>query len=150
MVFSLHQCPGVEGKVCNLFLSSKENDPRRLCCACRGKTCNLDDHCEECYDWLDDRCKSVSDYMVKLSLQQEKCERKAEASSLSFSGFSPSMPVPMSAAIACRYWFRDHQPFGYGVCGDFLSHCSVCAACGRYSVGAGPQAASCRIAQGAG
>ena len=27
MVFSLRKCPGVEGKVCNLFLPCKENDP---------------------------------------------------------------------------------------------------------------------------
>ena len=43
----------------------------------------------------DYRCNHVSDYMDKLSLQWEKRERKAKASSSSFSGFSPSMPVPL-------------------------------------------------------
>ena len=94
----LRQCPGVEGKVCNRFLLAKDTDPHCLCTSCHGKTCSLDDRCEECHDWLDDRCPRVGEYMAKLSLQQEKKhERKAEASSTSssFSGFSPAMHVPL-------------------------------------------------------
>ena len=84
----------MEGKVNNHFLPSKENDPHRLCVACRGKSCKSDDHCEEC----DDRCNCVSEYMNKLSMQWEKKrEQKAKASfsSSSFSGLSPSMPVTL-------------------------------------------------------
>ena len=94
MVSSPHQCPGVDGKVCNWFLTSEENDSHCLCCACCGKSCNFNDCCEECHCWPDDRCKRVSDYMIKLSLhQKKKCERKASFSS--FSGFSSSMLVPL-------------------------------------------------------
>ena len=98
MVSSLCKYLGVEGKVCNWFLPSRENDPHHLCVACRGKSCRSDDCCEECHDWIDDCCNRVSDYIDKLSLQQEKKrERKAKASSSSssFSGFSPSMPLPL-------------------------------------------------------
>ena len=62
---------GVEGKVCNHFLLSKGNDPNCLCVACRGKSCK----------------------------RKKKHERKAKASSSSFSGFSPLMPVPY---VSCR------------------------------------------------
>ena len=95
MVSSPRQCPGVEGMVCNRFLPSKENNTPCLCVTCRGKSCNLDDRCEECHDGPDYRCKRVSEYMVKLSLQCEMCERQAKASSSSFSGFSCSMPVSL-------------------------------------------------------
>ena len=82
--------------MCNRFLPSRENNPHRLCVACRGKSCRSDDRCEECHDWSDDHCGRVSKYMNKLSLQREKRRnRKAKASSSSFSGFSPSMPVPL-------------------------------------------------------
>ena len=96
MVSSLRECLGVEGKVCNCFLPSEENNPHRLCVVCRGKSCRSDDCCEDCHNWRDNHCNWVSDYMTRLSLQQEKKhERKAKASSSSFSGFSPSMPVPL-------------------------------------------------------
>ena len=90
------QCPG---EVCSRFLPSKENDPYRLCVACRVKSCKIDDRCEECHNWSDDCCIRVSDYMHKLSLQREKkCERKAMASSLPLffsSGFSSLMLIPL-------------------------------------------------------
>ena len=92
---SPQKCTEVEGKVCNCFLPSKENDPDRLCVACRGKAYKYDNRCKECHDWSDDRCNRISDYMKTLLLQYEKKrERKAKASSSS-SGFSPSMLVPM-------------------------------------------------------
>ena len=49
--------------------------------------------CEECHEWTDEHCKSVADYVEKLSLQCERKERKTKSSS--FSGFSPSMLVPL-------------------------------------------------------
>ena len=82
--------------MCNRFLPSTENDPHRLFITCHGKSCRSDDLSEECYDWSNDHCNCVANYMAKLSLQLEKkCERKAKASSSSFSGFSLSMPVPL-------------------------------------------------------
>ena len=41
--------------------------------------------------------RNVDEYLAKFSTQHEKHERKAEASfsSSSFSGFCPSMPVPL-------------------------------------------------------
>ena len=68
MVSSLCKCPGVEDKVCNYFLPSKQNDPHRLCVACCGKPCKNDDRCEECRDWSDDLCNCISDYIEKLSM----------------------------------------------------------------------------------
>ena len=47
--------------------------------------CNLDDCCVECHDRHVDHCRRVSDYIIKLSLQWEKCKRKAKASSCSLS-----------------------------------------------------------------
>ena len=94
MVSSARQCPGVEGKVCDRVLPSMENDPHRLCVSCLGKSCKIDDCCEEYHDWSDDCCTRVSDYIHKLSWQREtRRERKDKASSSSFSGFSPLMPV---------------------------------------------------------
>ena len=93
--FSLRKCPGVEGKVCGRFLPSKEHDPHQLCVACRGKSCHPDDRCDECHEWLEERCKSVLEYVEKLSLQHERKKVKKTKSSSSFPGFSPSMPVPL-------------------------------------------------------
>ena len=90
MVSSPCQCPGVEGKVCNRFLPSEENNPHRLCIACRGKSCTI--------DWSDDHYSRVSDYMHKFSLQWKKkheWKAKASSSSSSFLDFSPSMLVPL-------------------------------------------------------
>ena len=101
MVPSPHKCPGVEGKVCNRFLPTKDNDPHRFFTSCRGKTWGLNDHCEECHDWSDKRCLCVSEYMNKMSAQHEKKhERKAKASSSSFLGFSPAMPVPLCQLLS--------------------------------------------------
>ena len=88
VVLPPRKCPGVEGKVCGCLLPSKEHDPHRLCIACRGKSCTPDDWCEDCHDWTNKRCKSIADYVEKLTLQ---CERKTTGkySSSSFSGFSP-------------------------------------------------------------
>ena len=81
--------------MCGRFLPSKEHDPYRLCIALHGKSCSSDHGCEECHDWSDNRCSRVADYVEKLSLYCEmKEERETEASSSSFSSFSPSMPVP--------------------------------------------------------
>ena len=78
------------------FLTSKEHDSHRLCVACRSKFCHLDDHCDECHEWSEECWKSVLEYMEKLSLQRErKKERKTKSSSSSFSGFFPSMSVPL-------------------------------------------------------
>ena len=58
----------------------------------------MDDCCEECHDWSDERCQYVDEYVAKLLLHQEKKrERKVKASSpsSSFSGFSSIMPVPL-------------------------------------------------------
>ena len=81
-----------------VFLPSKENDFHCFCGACLGKSCKLDDRCEECHNWSYDHCNRVSEYLHKLSLQREKKhERKAKASSSfsSLSGFLPSMLVPL-------------------------------------------------------
>ena len=69
MVPSPHQCPGVAWKVCSCFLSTKENDPHLLCTSCRGKACVLEDRCEDCHDWSDEKCLCVREYLVKLSAQ---------------------------------------------------------------------------------
>ena len=67
---------------------TKENDPHRLCTSCHGKTCSLDDGCEECHDLSDERCQHVGECMAKLLVQREKKhERMAKASSSSFSSF---------------------------------------------------------------
>ena len=96
MVPSPRQCPGNFGKVCNHFLPSRDNDPHRLCTSCRGKVFSIGDRCEDCYDWSDDKWHRVGEYLAKLSVQHErKKERQAEATSSSFSGFSPSVPVPL-------------------------------------------------------
>ena len=66
------------------------------CVTCRGKSCRSDNRCKDCHSWSNDCCSCVSEYMVKLSLQQEKKrKRKAKGSSSSFSDFPPSMPVPL-------------------------------------------------------
>ena len=83
----------MKGKVCNQFLPSKKHDRHRLCVACRGKSCKLDDRCEDCHNWSDDCCSCVSDYFEKLSLQREKKRERKTKSSLF--GFSPLMPVPL-------------------------------------------------------
>ena len=56
----------------------------------------LHNRCEECHDWSDKHCLHVGEYMAKLSVQREKKrERKAKASSSSFSGFFLAMLVPL-------------------------------------------------------
>ena len=109
MVPSLRQCPGVEGMVCNGFLLAKDNDPHCLCTSCRGKTCGLNDHCEECHDWSDERCLRVGEYCTWLTCQcnvKKKRERKAKASSSSssFSMFSPAMPVSVAILLIQVLW----------------------------------------------
>ena len=91
---------------------------------------------------------------MKLLLQREKKhDRKAKASSSSFSGFLPSMPehlcqLPSFAGTGVVTTTPSSM-----VCGDLLDccssclRCSVCAACGCYSCGAGLQAKSCGIAE---
>ena len=64
---------------------------------CRGKSCHLDDRCDECHDWSEERCRDVAVYADKLSVQPEKKkERKVKSSSSSFSCFSLVKPVPLS------------------------------------------------------
>ena len=100
MVLSPRQCPGIEGRVCGRFLSSKEHDPHRLCVSCRGKSCHQDG-CHECPEEFcksvvaKEFCKSVVAYEEKLLVQHEKKKERNAKSSSSFSGFSPSMPVPL-------------------------------------------------------
>ena len=60
MVPSPCQFPGVAGKMCNRFLPSKENDPHRLCTVCRGKTCDIEDHCEDCQFVMTDLTRNVA------------------------------------------------------------------------------------------
>ena len=95
---SLHQCPSISGKVCNHFLPVKDNNLHRLCIACGDKTCDAEGRCDDCRNWSD-KCRRVGKYLAKLSAQYEKkSERKAKASSSSFSGFSGlslSMPVTL-------------------------------------------------------
>ena len=79
--------------MCNTFLPAKDDIPHRLCTSCLGKMCSLDNHYEECHDWFDECCQRIGEYIAKLSVQREKCKRKAEASSASFSGFSLAVPV---------------------------------------------------------
>ena len=128
MVSSPRKCPGVEGKVCGCFLPSKEYNPHRYCVACRGKSCTPDDRCEECHDWPHERCKSVANYVEKLSLQ---CERKKDrktksSSSSSFSGFSFSTLVPLGQLPS---------PAGSGVVTTLAFSCVICVV--MYAV-AGP------------
>ena len=88
MVPSPRQCPGEAGKVCNCFLPAKENDPHGLCTGCRGKICDIEDSCEDCHDWFDEKCRRVDEYLATLPAQCKKeHERKAKASSSSSSLF---------------------------------------------------------------
>ena len=81
--------------MCGWFLPSKEYDPHRLYVACRGKSCTPDDRCEERHEWSNERCKSVVDYVEKLTVQRERKKERTMKSSSSFSGFSPSMPITL-------------------------------------------------------
>ena len=129
---------------------TKENDPHRLCTSCHGKTCSLDDGCEECHDLSDERCQHVGECMAKLLVQREKKhERIAKASSSSFSGcFSCSACPPVSVVISFRFRYCDDYPFVVSERGDLLDICSchlrcpICCTVGCYVRGAGPQAAS--------
>ena len=103
MVSSARKCPGMEGKVCGWFLPSKEYDPHRLYVACRGKSCTPDDRCEERHEWSNERCKSVVDYVEKLTVQRERKKERTTKSSSSFSGFSPSMPITL---VGCHLLIR--------------------------------------------
>ena len=51
------------------------------------------DRCEDCYNWSDEKWHRVGEYLAKLSVQRE--QKRAKAVSSSFSGFSPSMPMPL-------------------------------------------------------
>ena len=104
--------------MCGRFLPSKEHDPHRLCVACRGKSCHPDDRCDECHEWLEERCKSVLEYVEKLSLQRKRKKVKKTKSSSSFSGFSPSMPVPLGLLPSSA---------DSGVVAAFASSSAVCA-----------------------
>ena len=68
-----------------------------LCASCRGEECNIDDRCADCCDWDDEIWQHISSYHVRLAIQRERKKgRKVKAaSSSSFSGFSPSVPVPL-------------------------------------------------------
>ena len=59
----------------------------------QGKTYEIEDCCEDCYDQPDKKCCRVGEYLAKLSAQRE---RKGNASSSSFSMFSLSIPVLLS------------------------------------------------------
>ena len=140
-----------------VFLPSMENDSHRLCVTCLGKSYRSDDHCEECYNWSDDHCNRVSEYLAKLSLQREKRrERKAEASSSSFSGFSPSMPVPLCRLLSSAGTGVVMTILSSSVCGHLLGRCScgvhhsVCSSRGRDSCGAKSRAVSCGFFVGEG
>ena len=96
MVLSPRQCLGVERRVCERFLPPKEHNPHCLCIACIGKPCHPDNQYDECHEWSEERCRSDVEYAEKLSLQRErKKEQKTKSSSSSFSGFFPSMSVPL-------------------------------------------------------
>ena len=78
------------------FFALQGARPRPPSPLCWGKSCTFDDRCEECHDCPDERCRTIANYIEKLSLQCErKKERKTKLSSSSFSGFSPSMLVPL-------------------------------------------------------
>ena len=95
MATSLRKCAGTVNRVCNRFLPAVDKNPHSLCTACRGKECNTDNLCGECYMW-----SKVSVYRIKLASQREKKERKGKvAAASSFSGFSSSMPVPLKCLL---------------------------------------------------
>ena len=115
----------------------------------RHKTCDVEDLCEGCHDWSDDKCRQVGEYLVKLSAQREKkLERKVKASSSSFLGFSPPMLVPL-----CNLPF----PLCSGVvtttslCSDVFGcytlglRCSVCSSTGCDALGTMMQASQGRL-----
>ena len=85
--------------------------------SCRGKSCSIGDRCEDCHDWSDEKCRHVSEYLAKFSVQREK-ERKAKASSSSsFFGLSlPNACSPISSAI----------PSGFNCCNDNFIICCMC------------------------
>ena len=68
-------------------------NPHLLCVSCRSEECNIDDKFGDCYNWDDDIWQKVSSYNSKPAIRWEK--KAKAASSFSFSGFSPSVPVPM-------------------------------------------------------
>ena len=57
--------------------------------------CNLEDCCEHCHDWPDEKCHRIGEYLAKLSSQhKKKHERKAKAFSSSFFRILPFYACP--------------------------------------------------------
>ena len=99
-------------KMCNRFLPSKENNPHRLCTVCRGKTYDIEDLCEDCHNWPDEKCCCVGEYLAKLSAQREKKHgRKAKASS-SFFFFQDSPLLCLPLCVSCHpYCVQVQKPW---------------------------------------
>ena len=82
----------------NRCLPAVDKNPHTLCNSCGGRECSADDRCGDFYNWSDEMWAEVSHYHFKLAAQREKKKKrmaKASSSPSSFTGFLPSMPVPL-------------------------------------------------------
>ena len=77
---STRNCP-----TCRVRMSSHDLDAHVLCVTCRGKSCCMNDRCEICVDWSDDRMNAYLKHQASL-------ERKRRSKSKQKSKKEESIP----------------------------------------------------------
>ena len=64
---------------CRRGMSAKTADHHTLCVVCRGFDSNLDSHCEECIEWLDEEVHSYVKYRKSLKSKDKPKKNKPSA-----------------------------------------------------------------------
>ena len=64
---------------CRIRMSSIDFDSHTICSSCRGKSCNLNDRCDVCASWSDDKMNAYIKHQASLE-RKRVAKRKARES----------------------------------------------------------------------
>ena len=70
---SIRTCPN-----CAARMSCREYDPHVICTACRGKTCTVNDRCDLCSSWPEDKMKAYVKHQARLKSKRDHKKKKSK------------------------------------------------------------------------
>ena len=68
----VRNCPN-----CSIRMSSIDFDSHIICSNCRGKSCSIEDRCDFCLDWSNDKMKAYMKHQASLE-RKRKSKKKAK------------------------------------------------------------------------
>ena len=70
----VRSCPN-----CRIRMSSIDFDSHTICSSCRGKSCNLNDRCDMCVSWSDDKMNAYMKHQASLERKRVAKKRARES-----------------------------------------------------------------------